>query len=133
MPTVRGTLGAAFNHAANGALQLALRVPGNTRAEPSIPVLEGTTELYVNQRRYAVVPQNGYATLPALGAGCHVISAEPDGQAHRDPMLVGICAAAAVSEPRRASGPRTAAVPRGVGDNAPEVVPGFEAQSEAKQ
>ncbi|HTV24184.1 MAG TPA: family 78 glycoside hydrolase catalytic domain [Polyangiaceae bacterium] len=91
VPSVRGRIGVAFDHAASGALQLALQVPGNTRAELSVPVAEGTALLYVDQVPHAVTVDAGYADLPALAAGCHVISPEPDSDAHLDPGLIGVC------------------------------------------
>lgn len=93
VPTVRGTIGAAFDHAASGALQLAVQVPGNTRAELSVPVPDGTSTLYVDQVPHDVTPEDGHARLPALGAGCHVVSVEPDSEAHLDPLLIGVCTA----------------------------------------
>jgi hypothetical protein len=49
VPTVRGTIGAAFDHAASGAFQLTVQVPGNTQAELHVPVPEGTSTLYVDR------------------------------------------------------------------------------------
>jgi hypothetical protein len=96
VPTVRGRIGAAFSYSPSRAFQLRVLVPGNTKADVSIPVVDGTTQLYVDQTPYAVEPQNGYATVFGLGAGCHVVTAEADGRAFEDETLLSACSAAPV-------------------------------------
>jgi alpha-L-rhamnosidase len=91
VPTVRGTIGAAFDYSAKGAFQLAVQVPGNTTAEISIPVPEGTKKVYVDFVRQRVTPENGYVRVPALGAGCHIISTERNFEAFKDETLLSIC------------------------------------------
>lgn len=99
VPSVRGTIGAAFDHAASGALRLAVQVPGNTQAELNVPVPHGTSALYVDQVPHDVTPNGGYARLPALGAGCHVVSLEPDSEAPHEPRLIGVCTSPPRIEP----------------------------------
>jgi alpha-L-rhamnosidase len=99
VPTVRGSVGVAFDHAPSGAFQLAVQVPGNTQADLSIPVPDGTSTLYINQMPHDVIPANGYASVSGVAAGCHVVSLEPDSDAPLDPLLVGVCAAPPVLEP----------------------------------
>lgn len=77
VPTVRGKIGVAFDHAPGGSLRLAVRIPGNTRADVDIPVPDGTTTVYVDRIPRAVQPENGHATLHDLRRGCRIISAEP--------------------------------------------------------
>lgn len=91
VPTVRGTIGAAFDYDGDGNLQLAVQIPGNTKADLSIPVSEGTTSLYVNGVAVSVQPKDGYATAPAMGAGCQLVSAKRDGQAQKDEKLLSVC------------------------------------------
>jgi len=102
VPSVRGTIGAAFNHAANGAFRLAVQIPGNTRADVSVPVPQGTSTLYVDRVPHAVTAEAGYATVAAIGAGCHVLSAERDSDAHLDPMLTDVCSSPPVVDPGHA-------------------------------
>lgn len=92
VPTVRGTIGAAFDYSAKGAFQLAVQVPGNTTAEISIPVPEGTKKVYVDLDRQAVTPEDGYARVSVLGAGCHIISTEKSFDVFKDETLLSICA-----------------------------------------
>jgi alpha-L-rhamnosidase len=92
-PSVRGTIGAAFDHAKSGAFQLAVQIPGNTSATVSVPVATATTTLYVDHTAYAVTQQHGYAELPALGAGCHIVTPENSTEAYTDARLTGICGA----------------------------------------
>ncbi len=76
VPTVRGSIGAAFDYTSGGAFRLAVHVPANTRAELSVPVVEGTTTLYLDGVAHDVQPENGYATVADVSAGCHVVSAD---------------------------------------------------------
>ncbi len=74
VPTVKGKIVATFHNNTAG-FWLALTIPGNTKARVSIPVPEGTTKVHVNLVPHAVVRQeNGYVTLPELGAGHKIIS-----------------------------------------------------------
>jgi hypothetical protein len=98
VPTVRGTVGVAFDYATSGAFQLAVQIPGNTSAEVSVPVPDGTTTLYVDLMPYAVTPENGYARLPAQGAGCHVVSAERSSEAYSDKRLLSVCTSAPLAD-----------------------------------
>jgi alpha-L-rhamnosidase len=98
VPTVRGSVGVAFDHASHGGLQLALQVPGNTVAELSVPADEGTKQLYVDLVPYTVTVDNGYAALPALGAGCHIVSTEQSAEAYNDARLLGICTSAPLAD-----------------------------------
>lgn len=96
VPTVRGTIGAAFDYGFDGTFQLAVEIPGNTKADLSLPVKEGTTAVYVNGVAYAVQPQNGYVTVPALSTGCQVVSTNAGSQARDDKSLLSVCASAPV-------------------------------------
>ncbi len=98
VPTVRGTVGAAFDYAASGAFQLAVQIPGNTSAELIVPVPSGTTTLYVDLVPNAVAGENGYARLPALGAGCHIVSSERTAEAYNDTRLLSVCTSAPLAD-----------------------------------
>jgi alpha-L-rhamnosidase len=103
IPTVRGTIGAAFAHGPSGALELAIQVPSNTRARVSIPVPAGTTTLYVDDAPVAIEPRATIAPAPELGAGCHILSPEAERAAHPDETLLRVCSSPPVlarDEPR---------------------------------
>jgi hypothetical protein len=76
VPTVRGTIGATFDHTPKGAFRLTVQIPGNTRADVSIPVPDGTTRVYVDGDPHRVEPTNGYACVRGLTAGSKIITAE---------------------------------------------------------
>ena len=94
VPTVRGKIAAAFDHGPGGSLRLAVRIPGNTTAEVSIPVPEGTSTVYVDRVPHVVQPEAGYATLHGLRPGCRIVSAErpraPSGAADSS-WILGTC------------------------------------------
>lgn len=94
VPTVRGTVGVAFDQASGGAFLMAVQIPGNTSADLSIPADDATTVLYVNQQPRAVTVDSGYATLSDVGAGCQLVSTEPGADPQADELLASICAAA---------------------------------------
>lgn len=77
MPTVRGRIGAAFDHAPSGSLRLAVRIAGNTTADVRIPVPDGITTVYVDGTPRAIEPENGYATIQGLRPGCTLVGVEP--------------------------------------------------------
>jgi len=85
VPTVRGKIAAAFDHSPGGSLRLAVRIPGNTTADVSIPVPEGTSTVYVDRTPHAVQPVNGYAMIHGLRPGCRHVSAErPTAPSHSE-------------------------------------------------
>ncbi|HMA94725.1 MAG TPA: family 78 glycoside hydrolase catalytic domain, partial [Polyangiaceae bacterium] len=98
VPTIRGTIAAAFDYSAAGTFQLAVQIPGNTKADVQVPVPEGTTRIYVDLMPKSVETEGGYARVPSLEAGCHIISAERDLNAYRDMTLVGICTSGQLAE-----------------------------------
>jgi hypothetical protein len=89
VPTARGKIGVAFDHGGSGAFRLVVGIPGNTSAELSVPADAATTVLYVDGKPQAVTPDNGYATLLDVGAGCHVVTIE----AKSDAPPTSVCAA----------------------------------------
>jgi alpha-L-rhamnosidase len=94
VPTVRGKIGAAFDRGPGGSLRLAVWIPGNTRADVSIPVPDGTTTVYVDHIPHAVEPESGYATLHGLRPGCKIVSAEPPAASSGTddaPRIVDVC------------------------------------------
>jgi hypothetical protein len=91
IPTVRGSIGAAFDYTPAGSFELALSIPGNTRADASIPVPAGTLRVYVNGVPHPVQPEHGYATIAGIAAGCHLVGLEPDGAVHADGALFDVC------------------------------------------
>jgi alpha-L-rhamnosidase len=91
VPTVRGSIGAAFDYSPTGSFRLAVQIPGNTEADVSIPVPDGTARVYVNGVPHSVEPANGYATVQGLSAGCKIITAEKLRHVHHDDSLLGIC------------------------------------------
>ncbi|HEY5956639.1 MAG TPA: family 78 glycoside hydrolase catalytic domain [Polyangiaceae bacterium] len=97
VPTVRGTVGAAFDYGKSHVFQLAVQIPGNTSAELSVPVPPGTKRLYVDLVPHAVTSENGYAQL-SVSAGCHVVSAERTGEAYEDKRLLSVCTAAPLAD-----------------------------------
>ncbi len=76
-PTVRGSVGAAFEHGDEGDLRVVASVPGNTRASISLPTTatEPTT-VYVDGVARTLIPEGGYLTVPRVGAGCHLVTTE---------------------------------------------------------
>lgn len=98
VPTVRGTIGAAFDYSEKGAFQLAIQVPGNTTADISIPVAYGTKKVYVDLERKSVTVEDGYAHIAALSAGCHVISTEKNFDVFKDQTLLSICSESTESD-----------------------------------
>lgn len=99
VPTVRGSIGAAFDYSPSGKFQLAAQIPGNTQAELSIPVAEGTTKIYVDLVPHAVVPEDGYARVSGIGAGCHIVAVEPGKAAHRNERLRSVCTTPLATDP----------------------------------
>jgi alpha-L-rhamnosidase len=91
VPAVRGTIGAAFDHSKSGAFQFAIQIPGNTSAVVSVPVGTGTTSLYVDHTAQTVTPQNEYAELPPLAAGCHIVTPDNSADVYADTRLLSIC------------------------------------------
>ncbi|MCR1781529.1 family 78 glycoside hydrolase catalytic domain [Nocardioides carbamazepini] len=77
-PTVRGSVGAAFDHGADGALRVVVSVPGNTRGSISLPTTAtGPTTVYVDGVARTVTPVDGYLSVPDAPAGCHLVATEP--------------------------------------------------------
>jgi len=116
VPSVRGRIGAAFSYSPARAFQLRVQVPGNSKADVSIPVRDGTTAVYVDQIPHAVELQNGYATVLGLAAGCHVVSAEADSTASEDEALLSACSPAPVN---RGATPAPVAPPLGPAGSPP--------------
>lgn len=98
VPTVRGTISAAFDYSASGSFQMAVQIPGNTKAELQVPVPEGTTTVYVDLMPQRVQTENGYAQVSSIGAGCHIVTAERELEAYRDMTLLGICTTGQLAE-----------------------------------
>ncbi|MGX6447606.1 family 78 glycoside hydrolase catalytic domain, partial [Patulibacter sp. S7RM1-6] len=95
VPTVKGTIGAAFDHGDGGALRVAADVPGNTRADVAVPTdADGEVVLYVDGTPRRVTAKDGFATAEGLTTGCHVVTTEPGEAALREEALTGVCARA---------------------------------------
>lgn len=98
VPTVRGNIGAAFDYSPSGNFQLAAQIPGNTEAELSIPVADGTTQIYVDLVPHQVVPEDGYARVTGVSAGCHIVSVEPGREAYSDERLRSVCTSPLITD-----------------------------------
>lgn len=75
VPTVRGSIGAAFEHDAAGAMQLKVTVPGNSTATVHVPLTDDADDAYVPSHAKAAVYEgrttisgNVYATF-TVGTG----------------------------------------------------------------
>jgi len=91
VPTVKGEVGVAFDHDDEGRMQLVTRVPGNTDAEISVPVPEGTERLYVDGVAREVQVDDGYATVSEVPAGCHLVTLDDGASAEANERLTGLC------------------------------------------
>ncbi|PJJ81146.1 alpha-L-rhamnosidase [Salinibacterium amurskyense] len=91
VPTVKGQIGAVFNHAEDGTIRLVAEIPGNTTADLVVPAPEGTTAVYLNGTRTAVDVAGGYATLPNVGAGCQAVTVSTDPDVASDDYLTALC------------------------------------------
>ncbi|WP_161794211.1 family 78 glycoside hydrolase catalytic domain [Demequina sediminicola] len=91
VPTVKGQVGAAFNHDAQGTIRLAAQIPGNTTADLLIPVPEGTESVFMNGVEIDVDVTDGYATLSNVGAGCQVVAVNHDATISSDEFLSALC------------------------------------------
>lgn len=93
VPTVRGSIGVAFDHASSGDFRMVVGIPGNTSADVSVPADTATTVLYVNGEPQLLTVDGGYATLSGLGAGCQLITSGPADNAASD-ALKSVCTTA---------------------------------------
>ncbi|HKO89558.1 MAG TPA: family 78 glycoside hydrolase catalytic domain, partial [Polyangiaceae bacterium] len=107
VPTIRGTIAAAFAQGPEG-FQLAVSVPGNTHAELSIPVPDGTTTLYLDRLPHSVQAEGGYARLTGISAGCHLLATQPSARSPLPEPLRGVCPTPLPLEPPVASEPAPA-------------------------
>ncbi|MEN8704663.1 MAG: family 78 glycoside hydrolase catalytic domain [Nocardioides marinisabuli] len=78
-PTVRGSVGVAFDHGEQGDLRVVTSVPGNTTATVLVPTEEtGPTTLYVDGVARTVVASDGFLEVRRVGTGCHLLSTEAE-------------------------------------------------------
>lgn len=91
VPTVKGSVGAAFDHDAEGRIRMAVQIPGNTSADLVVPVSDGTNTVYLNGQAVEVEPQNGFATLSDVTAGCQFVSIANESSYAGDDYLAGLC------------------------------------------
>lgn len=76
-PTVKGSIGAAFDRTSTGELRVVASVPGNTRATVSVPTSATTaTTLYVDGQPRTLTPVDGRLVVRNLSLGCHLLSPE---------------------------------------------------------
>ncbi|WP_211225829.1 family 78 glycoside hydrolase catalytic domain [Nocardioides alkalitolerans] len=96
-PTVRGSVGVGFDRSGEeGALRLAVSVPGNTAATVSVPTsASGPVTVYVDGSPRTVQAADGFAVVGSVPAGCHVLSTAPGqmGGSETDERLLSVCAA----------------------------------------
>ncbi|WP_053386210.1 family 78 glycoside hydrolase catalytic domain [Leucobacter japonicus] len=100
VPTVKGSIGAAFSHAADDAssMRLVAQVPGNTRADLSIQAPAGTTTVYLDGVAREVEETGGYVTVPSVTAGCHLVTLDDGKSALADTNLTALCTPALVND-----------------------------------
>ncbi|GAB3046509.1 hypothetical protein GCM10027053_00100 [Intrasporangium mesophilum] len=92
VPTVRGSVGAAFDQGDGGTATLVASVPGNTRATVAVPTTATSrTRVYVDGRPSWATPQGGYVTFTDVLAGCHVFSATAQPPAAVLDRLTTVC------------------------------------------
>jgi alpha-L-rhamnosidase len=92
VPTVKGTIGAAFDHDAAGALRMVTQVPANTTATVAVPTgTSGRTTLYVDRVPYTFTAKDGVVTVDDVAPGCHTFATTPGGGVARDTRLTGVC------------------------------------------
>lgn len=97
-PTVRGSIGAAFDHSDGGDLRVVASVPGNTKATVSLPTAETEpTVVYVDGVARTVTPADGYLTVARVSPGCHLVTTEA-GAAVGD-RLTSVCTEALATGP----------------------------------
>lgn len=100
VPTVKGSIGAAFSHADDAAssMRLVAQVPGNTRADLSIEAPAGTTTVYLDGVAREVEEADGYVTVSAVTAGCHLVTLDDGKTALADAELTALCTPTLVAE-----------------------------------
>lgn len=91
VPTVKGTIAAAFAYSSADTFQLAVRVPGNTIADVRMPLAGDTTAVYVDDVGISVDPADTHAEIEALGYGCHIITEEPTPPELLDSRVRQVC------------------------------------------
>lgn len=74
VPTVKGEVGAGFAHDSAGDLAVIAQVPGNTSASVTVPVPDGTTQVFVDGDAVDVTPSGGNVALEDVTAGCHLVT-----------------------------------------------------------
>ena len=99
VPTVKGTVGAAFDHDDSGRMRVAASVPGNSEADISIrlssaaaaKVHRGQAHVYLDSRRVRADVEDGVATVADVSAGCHVLTEVRDRHTHRKGSIKQVC------------------------------------------
>ncbi len=92
VPTVKGTIGTAFDHGDAGDLRMVTQVPANTKATVAVPTGgEGRTTVYVDRVPYTFSATGGVVTVKDLGPGCHTLTTHPGGGAAHDDRLTSVC------------------------------------------
>ena len=98
VPTVKGTIGAAFDHGDGGDLRMVTQVPANTTATIAVPTGgQGRTTVYVDRVPYTFDAAGGVVSVPDVGPGCHTFTTHPGGGAPHDDRLTGVCTSAPAS------------------------------------
>ncbi|HWV57272.1 MAG TPA: family 78 glycoside hydrolase catalytic domain [Longimicrobiales bacterium] len=91
VPTLRGTIGAAF-HTLEGRTDVAVSVPGNTTARVYVPATaEADGVVYVNGVATTATYEGGALRVDNIPAGCHVISVDPNVSPLGSSPLTRIC------------------------------------------
>ncbi|MFT4122598.1 MAG: family 78 glycoside hydrolase catalytic domain [Microbacteriaceae bacterium] len=93
VPTVKGSIGVAFDQSGDDGLEFAVNVPGNTAATVSIPQTDdSSTTVYIDQLPYAAtLDSTGYLTVSGVTAGCHVVSTVAGSAAAQNTTITGVC------------------------------------------
>jgi alpha-L-rhamnosidase len=91
VPTVKGEVGAGFAHDGAGDLAVIAQVPGNTSASVTVPVPDGTTQVFVDGDAVDVTPTGGNVVLEDVTAGCHLVTLSAGSDAASDANLTSIC------------------------------------------
>jgi alpha-L-rhamnosidase len=91
VPTVRGTIGVAFQRTA-GRTDLGVQVPGNSTATVSVPTAGSRTlgTVFVDRRAVRADVSGGWASVE-VEPGCHTVSVVPNSRANTDERLAEVC------------------------------------------
>ncbi|GAA1914108.1 hypothetical protein GCM10009737_14300 [Nocardioides lentus] len=103
-PTVRGSVGTAFDRDAAGDLRLVTSIPGGTSATVRLPAPAGVADsdevrLYVDGVGRTVTPVDGDLVVAGVSPGCHTFTTDADTDPASDAELTRVCESEPVSGP----------------------------------